>query len=189
MEFSILGFPGNSAGKESTCNAGDPGLIPGLGRSPGERVGYPLQYPWASLVAQMVKNPPAIWKTCIWSSLRNKIWRLESFHHIPSQTFISLFPRVYKHHGFYHCILVFLFLNSQKWRDLGSNLLNLCYVAHNVGYIYLFTCTCGFSIFIALKCSIDLSFGMSGYLCGYWFVAIIINNTIGILIHIYSYMY
>ena len=65
MEFSILGFPGNSAGKESTCNAGDPGLIPGLGRSPGEGVGYPLQYLWASLVTQMVKNPPIIWKTCI----------------------------------------------------------------------------------------------------------------------------
>ena len=65
MEFSILGFPGNSPGKESTCNAGDPGLIPGLGRSPGEGVGYPLQYPWASLVTQMVKNPPIIWKTCI----------------------------------------------------------------------------------------------------------------------------
>ena len=45
MDFSILGFPGNSAGKESTCNAGDPGLVPGLGRSPGEGVGYPRQYP------------------------------------------------------------------------------------------------------------------------------------------------
>ena len=40
----IKGFPGRSAGKESTCNAGDPGLIPGLGRSPGERNGYLLQY-------------------------------------------------------------------------------------------------------------------------------------------------
>ena len=39
-----LGFPGGSAGKESTCNAGDPSLIPGLGRSPGEGNGYPLQY-------------------------------------------------------------------------------------------------------------------------------------------------
>ena len=39
-----LGFPGGSAGKESTCNAGDLGLIPGLGRSPGEGKGYPLQY-------------------------------------------------------------------------------------------------------------------------------------------------
>ena len=45
-----MGFPGSSAGKESACNAGDPGLIPGLGRSPGERIGDPLQYSWASLV-------------------------------------------------------------------------------------------------------------------------------------------
>ena len=58
---SFMGFPGSSAGKESTSNAGDPGSIPGLGKSPGERIGYPLQYSWASLVAQMVKNPPAIW--------------------------------------------------------------------------------------------------------------------------------
>ena len=45
------GLPDSSVGKESTCNAGDPGLIPGLGRSTGEEVGYPLQYSWASLVA------------------------------------------------------------------------------------------------------------------------------------------
>ena len=54
------GFPDSSAGKESTCNAGDPSSIPGLGRSPGEGKGYPLQYSWASLVAQTVKNPPAM---------------------------------------------------------------------------------------------------------------------------------
>ena len=41
---NIRGFPGGSDGKESTCNAGDPGLIPGLGRSPGEGIGYLLQY-------------------------------------------------------------------------------------------------------------------------------------------------
>ena len=51
-----MGFPVSSVGKESTCNAGDPSSIPGLGRSPGERMGYPLQYSWASLVAQTVKN-------------------------------------------------------------------------------------------------------------------------------------
>ena len=55
-----LGFPGSSAGEESACNAGDPSLIPGSGKSPGEGVGYPLQYFWASLLAQMVKNPPAM---------------------------------------------------------------------------------------------------------------------------------
>ena len=52
---------GCSSGKESVCNAGDPGLIPGLERSPGEGIGYSLQYSWASLVAQMVKNPSATW--------------------------------------------------------------------------------------------------------------------------------
>ena len=54
------GFPDSSVGKESTYNAGDPGSIPGSGRSAGEGIGYPLQYPWASLVAQLVKNPPAM---------------------------------------------------------------------------------------------------------------------------------
>ena len=52
MLLSVRGFPDSSVGKESTCNAGDPGLIPGLGRSPGEGIGYPLQYSWASLVLQ-----------------------------------------------------------------------------------------------------------------------------------------
>ena len=56
-------FPDFSVGKESTCDAGDPSSISGLGRSPGEGVGYPLQYSWASLVAQLVKNLPAMWET------------------------------------------------------------------------------------------------------------------------------
>ena len=56
----ILGFPDSSAGKESACNAGDPTSIPGSGRSPAEGIGYPLQYSWASLVAQTVKDPPAM---------------------------------------------------------------------------------------------------------------------------------
>ena len=59
LSYYGLGFPGSSAGKESTCNAGDPGWIPGLGRSAGEGIGYPLQYSWASLVAQLVKNASA----------------------------------------------------------------------------------------------------------------------------------
>ena len=59
MEPKIsMGFPDNSVGKESTCNAGDPGTIPGSGRSTGEGIGCPLQYSWASLVAQLVKNLP-----------------------------------------------------------------------------------------------------------------------------------
>ena len=59
----MMGFPGSSVGKESTCNSGDPGLIPGSGRSTGEGIGYPLQYSSASLVAQLVKNPPVLWET------------------------------------------------------------------------------------------------------------------------------
>ena len=55
----------SSVVKESTCNAGDPGSIPGSGRSAGEGIGCPLQYSWASLVAQMVKNLPAMWKTWV----------------------------------------------------------------------------------------------------------------------------
>ena len=56
-------FPDSSVGKESACNAGDPGSIPGSGRSAGEGIGYPLQYSWAFLVAQLVKNPPAMQET------------------------------------------------------------------------------------------------------------------------------
>ena len=58
----MLELPSSSAGKESACEAGDPSLIPGSGRSAGEGIGCPLQYSWASLVAQMVKNPPTMWK-------------------------------------------------------------------------------------------------------------------------------
>ena len=57
-----MGVPGSSAGKESACSVGDPSSIPGLGRSPGEGIGFPLQYSWASLVAPKVKNPPAMLK-------------------------------------------------------------------------------------------------------------------------------
>ena len=58
-------FPDSSVGQESACNAGDPSLIPGSGRSPGEGIGYPLQYSWASLVAPLVKNPPAMQETWV----------------------------------------------------------------------------------------------------------------------------
>ena len=62
-----MGFPDTSVGKESACNAEDPGSIPGSGRSIGERIGYALQYSWASLVAQLVKNPPAMQETWVQS--------------------------------------------------------------------------------------------------------------------------
>ena len=59
------GFPDNSAGKESTHNAGDPSQIPGLGRSPGEGIGYPFQYALASVMAQLVKSLPAMQETWV----------------------------------------------------------------------------------------------------------------------------
>ena len=60
----VKGFPDSSVGKESTCNAEDPSSIPGSERSAGEGTGYPLQYSWASFVAQLVKYLPAVWE--IW---------------------------------------------------------------------------------------------------------------------------
>jgi len=58
--LNLVHSPGSSVGKESTCNTRDPSSIPGSGRSTGEEIGYPLQYSLASLVAQLVKNPPAM---------------------------------------------------------------------------------------------------------------------------------
>ena len=63
----LQGFPDSSVGKACTCKAGDPGSIPESGRSAGEGMGYPLQYSWASLVAQLVKSPPAMQDTWVQS--------------------------------------------------------------------------------------------------------------------------
>ena len=69
-------FPDSLAGKETTCKAEDPGSILGSGRSSGEVIGYPRQYSWASLVAQLIKNPPAMWETWVrslgWEDPREK---------------------------------------------------------------------------------------------------------------------
>ena len=59
----MKGSPGGSAGKEFTCNSEDHGSIPGSGRSAGEGIGYLLKSSWASMVVQLVKNPPAMWET------------------------------------------------------------------------------------------------------------------------------
>ena len=61
------GLPDSSVGKESPCNAADPGSIPGSERSAREGIGYPFQYSWASLVAQPVKNLPAVQETWVGS--------------------------------------------------------------------------------------------------------------------------
>ena len=65
VSYCGCGLSGSSAGEESTCNGGDPGSISGSGRSAGEGNGCPLQYSWASLVAQMVKNLPAMQETWV----------------------------------------------------------------------------------------------------------------------------
>ena len=68
-------FPGSSAGKESTCNAVYPSSIPVSGRSPGEGIGYPLEYSQASLVAQVIKNPPAMQETWVGKSPWRRAWQ------------------------------------------------------------------------------------------------------------------
>ena len=69
-------FSDSSVDKESTCNAGDRCLIPWSERSSGEGIGYPLQYSWASLVTQLLKNLPAVWETWVqslgWEDLLEK---------------------------------------------------------------------------------------------------------------------
>ena len=69
VSYVFWDFPDSSVGKESACKAGDPSSISGLGRSPGEGIGYPRQYSWTSLVARKVKNPPAMWETWVRSGL------------------------------------------------------------------------------------------------------------------------
>ena len=60
-----MAFPGSSAGEESAYDEADLGSIPGSVRSQGEGISYQLQYSWASLVAQLVKNLPAMWETWV----------------------------------------------------------------------------------------------------------------------------
>ena len=72
-QLPVRGFPGGSAGKESTCNAGDLGLIPGLVRCPGERKGYPLQY-------SGLENP----MDCIVHGAAKSQTLLSDFHFTPS---------------------------------------------------------------------------------------------------------
>ena len=75
----MYGFPGSSAGKGSVCNAGDPSSIPGSGRSLAKGIGYPLQYSWASLVVQLVKNLPTMQETWVrslgWEDPLRRAWQ------------------------------------------------------------------------------------------------------------------
>jgi len=78
-----VGFPVSSVGKESVCNAGDRGSIPGSGRSTGEGIGYPLQYFWDSLVAQLVKNLPVVWVPWV----QSQIGKIPCRREIPTPVF------------------------------------------------------------------------------------------------------
>ena len=84
-------FPDSSDAKECARNGGDLGSIPGSGRSPGEGIGYPLQYSWASLVAQLVKNLPAMWETWV----RSLGWE-DPLEMLPTPVFWA---------GEFHCIV------------------------------------------------------------------------------------
>ena len=63
--YAVMGFPCGSAGKEFACNAGDPEFDPWIGKIRWRRIGYPLQYSWASLMAQLIKNLPAMRETWV----------------------------------------------------------------------------------------------------------------------------
>ena len=135
VEFLFLGgFPHSSVGKESACNAGDPWFDSGSGRSTGEGIGYPLQYSWASLVAQLVKNPPAMWETWVWSlgwedplqkgkSTHSSIlvWRIPwTVHGVEkSQTRLSDFQFHFTSLLFYRAISSKPWLQSQLSREQG----------------------------------------------------------------------
>ena len=119
------GFPHSLVGKESACNAGDPGSIPGWGRSGGEGIGYPLQYSWAFIVAQLVKNPPTMQESWVrslgWEDPLEKgkatnssilAWRIPWV--AKSQTWLSDF------HCYFRCTAKFL--QHQRPTILKSNL-------------------------------------------------------------------
>ena len=131
-----MGFPNSSAGKESACNAGDPCSIPGWGRSAGEGIGYPLQCSWASLVAQLVKNLPAMQETWVrslgWEAHLEKgkathssilAWRISwTVKSMGSQrvrhdwaTFTFTFNRWMERQTVIHAHYGIIFSNKEKW--------------------------------------------------------------------------
>ena len=124
-----LSFPSSSAAKESTCNAGDHSSILRLGRSTREGIGYPLQYSWASLVAQPVKNPPAVCETWV-QSLGEKIpWRREW---LPTLAFL---PGEF--HGIVPCIVHGV---TKSWTQLSDFHFHFCWVLSLVSLIGSRTC-------------------------------------------------
>ena len=120
--MSSLGFPDSSVGKESACNAGDSGSVPGTGRFSGEGIGYLFQYSWTSLVAELVKNPPAVRETWVRSWIGKIPWRRER---LPTPVFWSReFHELYSPWG---C----------KESDMTERLSLLSHIPHTV--ILLFT--------------------------------------------------
>ena len=127
LYYSYQGFPDSSVSKESACSAGYPGLIPGLGRSAGEGIGYPLQYSWVSFVAQLVKYLPAMWETWFrslgWEDPLEKgkaihssilAWRIrgvvKSWTRLSNFHFYPLFIRIYIKRYFLNSIISFALL-------------------------------------------------------------------------------
>ena len=130
------GFPDGSVGKESACNRGDSSLIPGSERSTGDGIGYPLQYSWASLVAQLVKNPPAMQETWVrslgwegkgyplqYSGLENSMDYI--VHGVQSRTQLSDFH--FRICIELHIVLVsFAYILSEKWSEVAQSCLTPC---------------------------------------------------------------
>ena len=129
---NIRVFPDSSVGKGSACNEGDSGLIPGSGRSAREGIGYPPQYPWASLVAQLVRNPPSMWDTWV-QPLRSAVspWRRErlptpvfwpgEFHGTKSQTQLSDFL-FHCQYSFLEIVPIFILINDE-WFNCFSKVI------------------------------------------------------------------
>ena len=109
-------FPGGSAGEESACNAGNPSSVVELGRSPGEGISYPLPYSWASLVAQLVKNPPAMRETWV----RSLGWEdpLEEGKATHSNILTEEFPGLYSPWGHKE-------LDTTKQLSLSSHIVSI----------------------------------------------------------------
>ena len=107
-----IAFSDSSVGKESAYNAGDPRL-PGSGRSPGEGIGYPLQYSWASLVVQLVKNLPAMQETWVWSLLWENPLEKEKATH--SNTLAWRIPWTMGSQRVWHDWTTFPFIYYNEW--------------------------------------------------------------------------
>ena len=137
------GFLDSSVDKETACNAGDSDLIPGSGRSAGEGFGYPLQYPWVSFVAQLVKNLPAMWETWVqslgWEDPLEKgkyLIFIYSVRECSNFIDIPIAIQLYQHHllkrlSFLYCIFSLLCCRLTDHRymhvcSIAKSLLTLC---------------------------------------------------------------